>query len=509
MTGPTFNDFIVATHSMAPTDHVVVQPNGLIGKADAHAPPDADANRRTWQAFTRAVNAVFTPQRTHFIAERYGGADWWQRMTTSDLPFKKRNIECFGVGAALCHTHNLGEKEAAGAFLPEVSTYSVAQVRQLYQSATQHGYIGQKEDPRTLAGSPRETHQHLAQDYYLMDKQRMMLFQGLDQLISEDPNIPWNHPYYSRLTMGIISLLETQKNGGGDIRDLGMIIPAPTSAGKVDDYYVHDIIAYKGLTAFALAPVSNESTLPPLLAFRCTKQAYAQGDFYHSMYNDAEPRPGESGWQANEEAFDRLMRDTAFTKGKKIVLTAYSLGGAQAGYFLRKHWKQVEEFVGFNFLGNAKDVVEDFAAQINALAPEDVPPRMYIHRNHGDWVPKAGDKQIGWGITHPNAICKVYDWDIHDYLAPSEEFSIQNGNRSLHRHAVRPLEFLRVHKYSYTLHTTPRARDEALRGDQVIESYRQEYGVGLFHRYVSMLWSLVSFILRLFGLEALLRENRQ
>jgi len=506
----TFNDFIVAAQNSNPDDHLVVHDNGTIGKKYTYAEPSEAVNRRTWRAFERAINEIFTEKRRNLISERYGGADWWRKMTQSSLPFKRRYVEYFGLGASISYTYNLGEAEARGGYLSSVTNYSIEEVNRFFQSATQHGYLGEREDPKAMAGSPKQTHEHLTRDYYLMDRQRAMLSQGLEKLISHDSEIPWNHPYYSRLTMGIVNMIETQKNASGDRRDLGLIIPAPTGVeGEMDYYYVHDIISYKGLSAFALAPVSKQSSLPPILTFRCTIQAPSQGDFYRSIENDAEPRPGESGWKANELAFEQLMNDETFTRGQKIVVTGYSLGGAHSGHFLRKYWKQVKEFVGFNFLGNDKEVIQDLANQINTLPEQAVPPAFYLHRNIGDWVPKAGDMRVGWGIKHPNAICKEYRWEIHDKDKPTNEFSSENGHKSFSLHSVRPMEFLDENKYPYELNTGQLKRDKALKGDKIIEQHRQNYGVGLFYRYGKKLWSMFSFILRLFGLENWLGENRR
>lgn len=517
---PKFEQFILAAQRAKPYDQLIREGGDItsVGRRYTKGTTKEDLHRNIWKAFERAVNGAFSARKQSHIRARYNFNQ--KALKRGNHPLEPRYIEYYGVGAANVYTHHL--EECLPWYKRDLRSRSVAEIRQAYVDATRYSYLGQRQDPREIYGAPRTMPEQFVKDLFRMDQQRCNLYEGVCDLISKDPRIPALHPYYSRLTMAIISLLETHKcTIGGKIddrRDLNMVIPAPMRAGGEEDYYkVHDIISFGGLTAVALVPLSDKSSLQPLLTFRCTKQAPSQTDAIPSFLNDLQTKLGESGYEHSKEELRRLMKDPQFTKGKKIKVCAYSLGGAHAAYFMEdaEHWKQVDEFIGFNFTGNDKAVIESLARQINDLPEEEIPPSFYIHRNVsneeatlGDWVNKVGDKHMGWGITHPNGIVQVYEWVIDDYPAPPNFFSWKNLLVSMNLHAVRPLDSKR--RYRYNFYSGPTQCNPVLEvRDGTVEQIRMEWGRKV-HIPIGAIASFLEFLFRVFGLkflEDLVKKN--
>ena len=497
--GPTFQDFILAADRNKPGDALVLK-NGRLEKKIPHEINEEALNQYTWKAFSRAVNSEFSTARRSHICARYGFE--WDKMVNSSLPLERRYVEYFGVGAASAYTYNLEERRG---WFPK-SLY------QLYREATRSSYLGRIDDPSEVFGAPREGMDKLPQYYFGMDRQRCNLFRGIADLISHDPNIPRMHPYYSRLSMGIISLLETHQ----DIQDEELIIPAPgATEGELSFYKVYKVISFEGLTAIALVPISDSSSLRPILLFRCTMQSPTKPDAIPSILNNISENIGEPGYRACAKKLDELMEDSYFTKGEKINVLAYSQGGGYAGYFLQRQWRSVHQFVGFNFVGNDARVVEGLADEINAAPDHEIPPDFYIHRNiskedgsRGDWVNKSGEKHIGWGIKHPNCRVQLYEWLIDDLEIPSEDLFegfIHWGDV----HAKRPMDSFREDdisggwRYTYKLYRGNAACDPILdtyKRDPTMENLRRKIGA----QYLDILhniYKILDFALRLFGIE--------
>ncbi|NGX37546.1 MAG: hypothetical protein K1000chlam2_00702 [Chlamydiae bacterium] len=507
--GPTFQDFIRAASQNKPGDALVLK-NGRLEKKIPHEINEETLNRRTWSAFVRAVNREFTKQQRNHICARYDFE--WDKMVNSTLPLERLYIEYFGVGAASPYSFTLNQKR--GWFSNELHDQTSEQLYHLYRDATRSGYLSKLDDPSAVFGAPREGMDQLPQYYFGMDRQRCNLFRGISDLVSHDPNIPRMHPYYSRLSMGIISLLETKR---GD-EDEKLIIPAPgASEGALEFYEVYKVISFDGLTAVALVPLSSSSSLQPLLCFRCTMQSPTKPDAIPSMLNNMAEHIGEPGYRACAEQLNKLMEDPNF---KRPTVLSYSQGGGYAGYFLEKHWRKVHQYVGFNSVGNDARVVENLADQINTAGENEIPPDFYIHRNIsvedgslGDWVNKSGEKHIGWGIKHPNCRMQLYEWLIHDHSAPSEDL-LEGFTAWGNIHARRPMDSFTEDdiglgwKYQYKLYRGNALCDPILdtyKRDPKMENLRRNIG----KQYLSilqMIYKNLSFLLRLFGIE-IFKEN--
>ncbi len=310
--------------------------------------------------------------------------------------------------------------------------------------------------------------------------------------------------------MAIISLLETHDQH----QDTQVVIPAPgEKEGELDYYEVYDVVSKGGLNAFALVPISKQSSLKPLLVFRCTKQGVGQTDGIPSMLNNGEKNIGKSGYDACAEKFEALMRDKNFTGGGKVNVLCYSLGGAHAGYFLREHWEKVKECICFNVVGNDAKVIERLAEQINQLPDNQIPPAFHLHRNLGDWVNVTGQKHMGWGIKHLNTQVHLYEWDVDDLPRPSSYEPTQILSW-MNIHGFRPMD---VHsedrvrgkystrfRYRYTHSSGPSACDPILdtyKRDRIFEDLRREIGHKVLFNVVNIGYSILEFVLRVLGID--------
>jgi len=486
----TLSDFILAAQRLRSDDPLVYKDGALVKGTS-----EGSLNQSTWQLFSRVVKEAIPKRKRHHICARYGFP--WKKMVHSDLPLTPRDIMRFALGCVCAYTYNLQESlERQGKETLPLSQLSVEEIHQLFGDATRYGQIKRK-DPRRVTGAPQKLHENFVLDYFKMDQQRCLLLRDVENLVSSDTRIPRMHPYYSRLTMGIISLLQTEKEN----KDINIIISAPgREKGQIDYYRVYDIISYGGLSAIALVPVSESSSLEPLLIFRCTQQAMCKPDWIASNQNNIEENNGELGYGASEEELSRLMEDPKFTQGKKIKVLAYSLGGSHATYFMQRFWNRVSEFVGFNFTGTKASVVEDIADQINALDETQIPPSFYLYRNQGDLVNNVGKKHIGWGIRHPNCSVQLIEWFIDN---DSERI------RLLPFHAVRPMDS--EEDYDFKIYRGPTLCDPILNTyyrDSSLEDFRQKMGSKVLS-YVIGLFNLINFFFRIFGIEFFKRNTRK
>lgn len=508
----SFQDFVNASRRVKPDDALVLR-DGHLEKLSPYE-DDKSLNTRTWRAFHKAIRKSFTATHRNAITARYG-LDF-DKMVRSGHPLERRYVEYFGVGAASPYTFNLREQQ--GLFGGALNRCSPEQIHSLYRNATESGYLGTVQDPTDIYGGVRYAHEQFAYDYFHTDQARSNLFRGISELVSKDPNIPRLHPYYSRLEMGIISLLETDPNNA----TLEAVIPAPGDRdGAVDYYRVHRIISNAGLNAIALVPISDQSKLEPLLCFRCTKQTLGHHGSLDSNFENFNEHIGKSSYEACREDLDQLAKDPVFNRGKKFSVVCYSQGGGHAAYFMRDHWKEVKQYIGFNVVGSDATLVGELASEINALEPYEVPPKIYQHRNvgnaqgtEGDWVNKVGQRHLGHGIQHPNAYVAVYEWHIHDYPCPTN--NIWDPKQLAHWldfHAIRPMDTDREDdlkskwdkrwKYAYKKHEGGAMVDRVLdtyNRDSTLEDLRHNIGYKLIYNLAVNAASWLDFLLRLFDI---------
>ena len=143
--------------------------------------------------------------------------------------------------------------------------------------------------------------------------------------------------------------------------------------------------------------------------------------------------------------------------------------------------------------------------QINALPENAIPPPISLHRNRGDGVNHVETMHIGCEITHPNAYRVVYDHYIDDYPMPAaydEQFiHPREFNKSMHLHAVRPLDAER--EYHVDIYKGSMECDRILHSKRkvILEDTRQKWGVNVMSFVISTISSIMDFIFRLLGIE--------
>jgi|GEM_PF-3270968 len=509
---PSFQDFIIASERVGRNDALVLKDGRLVKKFSNQT--EEKLNKRAWRAFRQAVDREFTEEKREEICRRYR-IDW-KEFVYSTKPLKRKFVEYFGTGAANPTTRDLKRAlKDSSWWAQSLSKQSPKRIHQLYAKASEARYIGNWQDPSEVHGGAKEAHENLTHVQLNTDQQRANLFRGVENLTSSDPNIPRMHPYYSRLEMGIVSHLETKQ----DCKDIDLVIPAPSIRnGKVEYYKVHDIISEDGLSAVALVPLCKDSSLAPIVAFRCTKQNPGQTDFIPSILNNMEKHIGKSGYKASFEKLKALMNDQKFAKGGKVKVLSYSQGGGFAGYFLNDFWPQIDEFIGFNTVGSDARIVENLAREINSLEDSEIPPSFFLYRNKGDWVNKSGEKHIGWGLIHPNARCQVLEWDLGDLPLPTDDvWDSEQVRRWLGVHGTRPMDAEREEKikskyeshwkYSYKLFQGPTSCNGVLNtydSDPTLEDKRR--GTKILYLFSSYSYYLLDFIFRVFGIEVF-RKN--
>lgn len=524
---PSFKDFILAAHKAPPEDHLMFDGGSVSSVSKNYRIGDCEKeiNKKTWQAFASAVKGAISRKKIDWICERYYTKKTWDQLTnSSDEPLSRVDVERFGVGAYSATVSDLQDAQSWWKS-KDLSRCSVEEIKRLYGLAISHGDLVDWEDERKISGSPRQARENFIFDPFKMDQQRCNLFRRIPKLLywekeenSKDPNIPKMHPYYSRLSMAITCLFENPDPS--KTQDLEFVIPAPgVKEGEIDFYKVYNIISGGGLTAVALVPVSDSSPLQPIISFRCTKQAPWQKDFFKSVLNNGEEKMGKSGYETCQKHGDplrKLLEDPEFSKGKKIKVLAYSQGGGYGGYSLNDwlciFWRKIDEFIGFNFIGNdnaetAKEdsVIEGIANQINDLPEDEIPPSFTIHRNIGDWVNGSGQRHIGWGVHHRNSTVRVFEWKIDDFPMPEKDpRDSTQRNLWFNIHGARPMDS--NSKYTYDLYQGHTQTDPILdtyKRDPTLEDIRRKFGHEVIHRIGSIIYKLIDFIARIFGIEFL------
>lgn len=491
----SFKDFIYAAQNAGAMESLVYQDGRVTTysrRGNLHEPKE-ELIDRTWDAFLRCLNQSFSPERLTHITRRYRTK--FEALRAAHAPLRPRYVEAMGIGASVVTVQSLRECAESNRPLSELSD---EELRRLYLKAEENKYLGMWIPPQKITGGPKSNEEYFAQVYSRMDRRRAGLFEGVENLVSKDPkNIPRLHPYYQRLNMGIASLLETDQR----YPDVDIVIPAPGEReGELSYYYVNRVISAGGLNAFALAPISRESHLTPLLVFRCTKQAFAQHEAVDSMLNDIEDNMGESGYKAAKAQITALLEDPNFTRGKKPAFISYSLGGSHATFALRDHLKEISEFVMFNGCGARSEVVESIAYQYNSLPEAVVPPPIYVHQVKGDNVNHVGGMHVGKGITHPNALVQVFLWEAGGYELPDEDRLLHPVEvfKWLNLHAFRGMD--QVQEADYTLYQGRECEKilDSYKRNKNYEDVRRQWGVNFFYHLIKSTYYLFDLFLRIF-----------
>ncbi|HKY99647.1 MAG TPA: hypothetical protein VJ112_00605, partial [Rhabdochlamydiaceae bacterium] len=407
-----FRQFIVQVHNLGKNGGRLIVKNRQLRNVALETGKEAEEqNKEIWAAFKEAVEAEFEQSRIRRICEQHN-IDW-EKIAQRTQRFDPAHVECFGAGAALvkdCELEEIAKKP--------LSAMTLSELRAVYEKGTASAYLGEQKNPKDLHGAPYTMHEQAKRNPLLESQTLGTLFKGIENLVSEDPNLPRLALYFSRLAMAIICLFTATE------QDVGKVIPAPgPNKGELDFFKVHSVVSKGGLTAYFLVPIAKDSTLTPTVLFRCTNQAISQNNAMHSVKNCFAENIGENGWLACKEEIAKVMQDPTFTQGKKITTLSYSLGGSHQGYFVREYLDQIDKVYAFNAVGNDKAVALAIAEKINKAPPNYVPPSFYHIRNiHneqlGDFVNILGDMRVGCKLNHPNAQVVLIERVLDDRPPP-------------------------------------------------------------------------------------------
>lgn len=450
--------------------------------------------QETWKIFQKVITSEFDVERVSRISQRYFRQELSQIVAIAP-PFLPVYVDMFGVGLANLNVSHLQQKLGLN---KRVEDCTVEEIAHLCKRAYPAEYIGQRRDPEELLGGPSRPFEYIKYDSMRQDQKRLNLYQGVEKLKDESAGIlKENHPFLQRLSMAIVH---------HDMQ-VGDIIEAPGENGKKDFYKLYQNIIEEGCVAIALVPVSKQSNLRPILAFRPTATSLNAQVWKDTWINNILKYNGEKGYNAAREKFNRLMNDPQFYKADyKPIVVAYSLGGAFAGYFFRDHWPKIWQSVFFNTVSNSDPTVaEDAAKAINSLDPDQNGVLVYIYRNvtspdgkKGDWAHFLGGKHVGCGIKHARSLVEVTEIQV-----PNE--SPTNFGEWMVVHSVRfmdskdkvfPTRIISQDDIDLCL-------DNKQRGEEVYhyEVMRQKVGVDILYYVVNIAYEIMNLIFRILGIQ--------
>lgn len=496
MRSPTIHEFVAAAYRADPHGELIVQDGRVYlvdEKYDLNV-SEQELRKRTWEAFQRALEETFSDKRINKICADYpfssdNERDWFQ-IKEPYPALMRRHVEIFGVGSANIHIDDLLEQGNPSDLTP-------GQLHSAYIQADPLHYLGETSDPTSLRAGPSDFAQYLWIPQVAKDRKRVNLYQGVE-------NLNW-HAYLQRLSMAII----------GCEPKVGTLIPAPIGGGRVDYYKVHKIIPAKGLYAVALKPVSKFSKLQKMVLFRQTRTSLNEMDTIHSWINNVEKNIGQTGYEAAQKQLQSLMEDPDFCrKDEKVVVSAYSLGGAHCGHFCREFWRRISEAVFFNDVSNSDlKVAEGLADEINQLPPDTLGPNVTIYRAIsskdgmiGDWAHFSGRKHVFWGIKHPGTSVQVKSFILPDLTPPRDiaTWGKFHGWRYLDEGDGNPYEKYEVNVYrGRTL--VDRELDNHQRGEAIkrFEEMRLSLGTKVLYDVLNIGFRILDFSLRFFGIPIL------
>lgn len=487
---PTIHEFIAAAHRVDAHGELVVQ-GGRVYLAEERfdqSESQQQLRKRTWEAFERAIRETFTERRIEKVCRDYAFSkddelNWFKFKQTDCPALMSRHVEMWGVASANIHVADLLDKG-------DPSELTLEELHSAYIEADPIHCLSTSVDHT----NPRELYEYFGQAQVYHDRRRINFYKDIHKLSP--------HSYLQRLAMVITSCEPPE----------GALIPAPTHDGGIDFYKVHCVVAAEGLYAVALTPVSKQSKLKKTILFRPTATTPGQTDMLKSWINNVEELNGLTGYTAGKKQLAELMKDPTFRKeGEKIVVSAYSLGGAHCGYFCRDFWPDIEEAVFFNDVSNSDTkVAEDLAKEINALPDHAWGPKVTIYRavsskdgNYGDWAHYMGKKHVFWGIKHPGTFVRVISFILPDLPVP-RDFSTWgrfHSYRYLDEGGENPYD-----KYDFKLFIGPTLVDRELdndkRGERIrnYEVLRRSLGTNILYHVISVVSRILDFIFRFFGI---------
>lgn len=351
-------------------------------------PLQKELNKRTWELLKKAVIAEVGEKKFDAICTRYSLPC---QSLELGAPVYLKYIKIFHLGLSQITEEDLSDD--SNAYTEKQLT---KKIQKIYQSRC--GAFGSLLESTPLYAS---SYSHLFQDQgkslgvlFSQAKQRDSVpsstLRGLSNsaassLISKF--VPWLEVFCKR----VVNREFVQ----------GQLIPVPGNKGAIQWYKVYAKIASCGLVAYALAPATCNSSLPPLLVFRPTQTHAGAEDFLETLRNDLDHAIGMSGWLATESAFAKLMQDPLWrAASEKIVTAGFSLGGAHMQYFLSQYANDVVTAYSFNSPGVDENTAQKFKERIERSSS----CNLLIFRSEEDLVPLVGEVHVGWDMRHKKGV---------------------------------------------------------------------------------------------------------
>ncbi len=502
---PTIQDFFDAAEQEAEFSFLQLAHDRVVriearepGCCSSLSEEERAANARTWQAFERAVKTAYSPIQIKRFCTRYDLN--FQREQDKGSFLELSHVAKVGVGASRVFTNDI----LGVAQMPR------EQIAARLQAAP---YLGPKKPATRIMGGPDTMRDMFVYDPFLLDQKRQQLSPDILDLYNPGrfPRVP-DYAFCDRLTKVFSSLELTE----------GEIIPALTRDGKLDFFEVYRKIGTgDGLVAFALKPLSKNSTLVPSLVFRPTQVAFVAEDFFMSIANGTERCMGLTGYAAAKADFATLLQDGNFRTldGQKIRVIAYSEGSTQAQRFMMDFWADVEEALLLCGPSPDRETVTAFSNMINTRTDPSLGPkcRVEVYRNRattvsgGDRSDYLGETHFGLGIHPDNPYIEVHLTEFQNSL------DIGKVGEVLGPHAFRPGEpeytinppVPAVITYEYPRAELDTQFDNTLRGPEIAqhEAIRTSWGMQILYAIGFGFYYLVYGLLSCLGIQ-LFRSSR-
>lgn len=359
-------------------------------------------NRRAFDLFQRMIIREFGKGEIIQLCDQHH-IDL--RQITREVPaLLPRFIDAFGVGLA---NLNVSQLQSVLGTHKKIEECTPRELEALKIRAYPHGYFGERKKPQELFGGPIELSEYLKYDPIIQDQKRLNLYEGIEKL--KEP-----HAFLQRLVMAIVH----------HDMEIGDIVDAPGENGGKDFYKLHKVVKAGGLYAMVLVPISRHSVLKPILAFRPTGSSLNAIDVLDTWRNNFETENGLRGYLAAKPELDELWNDPLFYNpdfGIFPIVSAYSLGGAFAGYFVKDHLivpgtqkVKIKEVVCFNTVSNStREIADTIKNELNRWDPNTLGPAFYIYWNlseesqERDIATLLGNRHIGYGITHVGTLVQL------------------------------------------------------------------------------------------------------
>ncbi|MBS0619873.1 MAG: hypothetical protein JSS61_00225 [Verrucomicrobia bacterium] len=375
---------------------------------------EKQTHRRTWEIFEKALQETIGQEKIDWIQKRYQSHANFKALRLSGSPLLPEHIEMFSAGIAQVRKKDIF-------YVKEMTRAQIAAEIERKQVLP---LIGAYTEPETVLGTPTTMSAHFLHDTFDIDKQKQILFSDAAKISFE--------AWADRMAKVTVNK-ELIK---------GQLLPVRGTDGQIDYYKVHcKIDKGQGLVAYALKPAASDSTLRPLLVFRPTQFSLSGQGAIPAFLNNCQPRIGMFGWLGAQAEFQALMKDPDF---KQIDLIGYSLGGVHAQRFLAEHHQHVRHVRFYADPSLEAGVTEKFAEEINRMPRRKEPLHIQIFQVEGDPCPHAGEKHLGWGITHPDVIIQLFHITVSNH---------KEWDRT-YLHAFRPFDSRGV-EYSVKVHDKP------------------------------------------------------